>query len=62
MSAMLDKELKSLLSYFGEDPTSPEAPKPEDLFGLIASFSSSLQVGSFRVMECLCLHLTNALI
>lgn len=44
MSSTLDAELRSLLAYFGEDPNSPEAPKPEDFFGLIASFSSSLQV------------------
>jgi hypothetical protein len=44
MSTALDKELKSLLTYYGEDPASPEAPKPEDFFGLVASFSSSLQV------------------
>ncbi|KAJ3566776.1 hypothetical protein NP233_g6789 [Leucocoprinus birnbaumii] len=43
MGTTLDKELKSLLTYYGEDPSSPEAPKPEDFFGLIASFSSSLQ-------------------
>lgn len=44
MSATLDNELKSLVSYYGEDPNSTEAPKPEDFFGLVASFSSSLQV------------------
>lgn len=44
MGATVDSELRSLLSYYGENPDSPEAPKPEDFFGLIASFSSSLQV------------------
>jgi diaphanous 1 len=44
MEAALRKELNSLLAYYGENPDSPEAPKPEDFFGLIASFSSSLQV------------------
>lgn len=43
MSVALDKELKSLLMYYGEDPTSPDAPKPEDFFGMVASFSSTLQ-------------------
>lgn len=40
----VEKELKSLLSYYGENPESSDAPKPEDFFGLVASFSSSLQV------------------
>ena len=44
MGAALVKELHSLLAYYGENPDSPNAPKPEDFFGLIASFSSSLQV------------------
>jgi diaphanous 1 len=44
MGMAIDKELKGLLAYYGENPDSPEAPKPEDFFGLIASFSSSLQV------------------
>jgi len=44
MGMAIDKELKALLVYYGENPNSPEAPKPEDFFGLIASFSSSLQV------------------
>jgi diaphanous 1 len=44
MSSALENELRSLLFYYGENPDSPDAPKPEDFFGLIASFSSSLQV------------------
>lgn len=46
MNAAVDKELQSLLSYFGETPTTdaPEGHKPEDFFGLIASFSASLRV------------------
>ncbi len=44
MGATLEKELKSLLSYYGEDPGSAEVPKPEDFFNLVASFSFSLQV------------------
>lgn len=44
MGMAIDNELKGLLAYYGENPDSPEAPKPEDFFGLIASFSSSLQV------------------
>lgn len=44
MGGALSKELRSLLVYYGENPDSPDAPKPEDFFNLIASFSSSLQV------------------
>ena len=44
MGAALDIDLRSLLAYYGEAPDSPETPKPEDLFALILSFSSSLQV------------------
>ena len=47
MSVSLEAELKSMLTFFGENPDSPEAPKPEDFFGLILSFSSSLQVRSY---------------
>lgn len=50
MSTTVDKELKSLLSYYGENPESPEAPKPEDFFGLVASFSSSLQVNYSKII------------
>ena len=44
MGNMIQEELRTLLIYYGENPDSPDAPKPEDLFGLVASFSSSLQV------------------
>ena len=44
MAAALDTQLSSLLLFFGETPESPEAPKPEDLFGLVITFSTSLQV------------------
>jgi diaphanous 1 len=37
----LDNELQQMLIYYGEDPKST---KPEDFFGLIVSFSSSLMV------------------
>jgi hypothetical protein len=43
MGTALEGELRSLLAYYGENPDSPDAPKPEDFFGLVASFSSSLQ-------------------
>ncbi|KAK4702492.1 hypothetical protein P7C70_g3733, partial [Phenoliferia sp. Uapishka_3] len=35
----LDQDLKSLVQYYGEDPASM---KPEDLFGIVVSFSTSL--------------------
>lgn len=44
MGTSIEGELRSLLIFYGENPDSSEAPKPEDFFGLILSFSSSLQV------------------
>ena len=44
MMDSLDSELKSLLSFYGEVAEGPEASKPEEFFGLILSFSASLQV------------------
>lgn len=51
MSASLEGELRSLLTFFGENPDSPEAPKPEDFFGMILSFSSSLQKAALEVHD-----------
>jgi len=55
MCSTLEGELNSLLAYYGENPDSPDAPKPEDFFGLVASFSSSLQA-------CVYLHIYNKLV
>jgi diaphanous 1 len=44
MGKAVGAELNSLLMYYGERPDSPEAPKPEDFFSLVISFSTSLQV------------------
>ena len=44
MGNTAEEELRSVLIYYGENPDSPETPKHEDFFGLIVSFSSSLQV------------------
>jgi diaphanous 1 len=44
MGHAVETELQSLLTYYGESTDSPEGAKPEDLFSLILSFSSSLQV------------------
>ena len=51
MSSSLDNELRALLAFYGENPESPEAPKPEDFFGLILSFSSSLQKAALEVHD-----------
>lgn len=51
MGIAIEVELKALLKYYGEDPNSPEAPKPEDFFGLVASFSSSLQKCALEVHD-----------
>ena len=51
MSASLESELCGTLAFFGEDPESPEAPKPEDFFGMILSFSSSLQKAAVEVHD-----------
>jgi diaphanous 1 len=55
MSIAVEGELRSLLIYYGEQPDSPDAPKPEDLFGLISSFASSLQVRDVSPQVELCL-------
>lgn len=44
MGNKLEVDLKVLLQYYGEDPLSS---KPEDLFGVFATFSSSLLVSFF---------------
>lgn len=41
MGNKLEVDLKMLLQYYGEDPMTS---KPEDLFGVFATFSSSLLV------------------
>jgi len=44
MTASVENDLRSLFSYFGESFDSPDSLKPEDFFGMICSFSLSLQV------------------
>lgn len=62
MGLSVESELKSLLAYYGETASGPDAIKPEDFFGLILSFSSSLQVTSsfatliMEVTNFLCLR------
>lgn len=47
MATALEAELRSLFTYYGEAVDTSEALKPEDLFGMVLSFSASLQVRSF---------------
>ncbi|KAJ3474280.1 hypothetical protein NLI96_g12545 [Meripilus lineatus] len=51
MSTSLETELRSLFVYFGEPPDPPEAPKPEDFFGMVLLFSSSLQKAALEVHD-----------
>jgi diaphanous 1 len=51
MSAALEGDLQSMLRYFGETPESPEAPKYEDFFSMICSFSSALQKAVLEVHD-----------
>ncbi|OBZ70103.1 Formin-like protein 6 [Grifola frondosa] len=51
MAASLDTDLHSLLAFYGENPDSPDGPKPEDFFGLILTFSSSLQKAALEVHD-----------
>jgi diaphanous 1 len=51
MGAALDAELQGLLAYYGEAPDASDAPKPEDFFALILSFSSLLQKAALEVHE-----------
>jgi len=53
MVKVLEKELRSLLLYYGENPDSPEAPKYEDFFAMILAFSSSLQKAALEVHDAM---------
>lgn len=44
LAQTVENDLRSLYAYFGESFDTPESPKPEDFFGMICSFSLSLQV------------------
>jgi len=44
MGAAVDKDLHSLLVYYGEPTESGEGTHPEDFFALVMSFSSALNV------------------
>jgi diaphanous 1 len=62
MGSALEGELQALLVYFGERPETPEAPKPEDFFGLIASFSSSLEKCAQEVQDAEAKKLTPSVV
>lgn len=51
MGQLLDGQMKALLAYYGEQTDTAEARKPEDFFGLISSFSTSLQKCGLEVHE-----------
>ena len=44
MASALESELRSLFLYYGESTETTEGLKAEDFFGMILSFSTSLQV------------------
>ncbi|KAG1853530.1 hypothetical protein C8R48DRAFT_777040 [Suillus tomentosus] len=51
MAALVETDLRALFSYYGEDLDSPEGPKPDDFFGMICSFSSSLQKATLEIHD-----------
>lgn len=53
MAQLLDGQLKALMAYYGEQPDAADAKKPEDFFGMISSFSTSLQVSVHRQGFCI---------
>jgi len=48
MASALELELHSLFLYYGESTETAEGMKAEDFFGMILSFSTSLQVSTSR--------------
>lgn len=51
MAALVETDLRALFSYYGEDLNSTEGPKPDDFFGMICSFSSSLQKAALEIHD-----------
>lgn len=51
MAVLVETDLRALFSYYGEDLNSPEGPKPDDFFGMICSFSSSLQKAALEIHD-----------
>jgi diaphanous 1 len=48
-AASVENDLRSLFSYYGESFDSTDSLKPEEFFGMICSFSSSLQKAAIDV-------------
>lgn len=46
MASALEPELRSLFLYYGESTETAEGMKAEDFFGMLLSFSTSLQVSA----------------
>ncbi|KIY49480.1 hypothetical protein FISHEDRAFT_65448 [Fistulina hepatica ATCC 64428] len=51
MAESVDKQLKSMATYFGETLDSPDGPKAEELFSIFTTFSSSLQKCALEVHD-----------
>lgn len=51
MTEAVENDLRSLLVYYGEPVDSPDAPKPEDFFAMICSFSQALQKAALEIHE-----------
>jgi hypothetical protein len=51
MAGLVETDLRALFSYYGEDLDSPEGPKPDEFFGMICSFSSSLQKAALEIHD-----------
>ncbi len=47
----LESELKSLMAYYGESTEGSDATKPEDIFGVIMTFSSALQKAAVEMHD-----------
>lgn len=47
----LDNELKSVMAYYGESVEGSDAAKPEDVFGMIMTFSSALQKAAVEMHD-----------
>ncbi|OJA17689.1 hypothetical protein AZE42_11865 [Rhizopogon vesiculosus] len=51
MASVVETDLRALFSYYGENLDSPEGPKPDDFFGMVCSFSSSLQKAALETHD-----------
>lgn len=51
MASALESELRSLFLYYGESTETADGMKAEDFFGMVLSFSTSLQVSTNRTKD-----------